>query len=69
MEKLDLKKIVVIIAIVIMIAGIGGMFYCLPFLYSARIEDLVGAGFPFLAGSIMLIGGLISIAIVSKKDN
>jgi len=69
MEKLDLKKIVVIIAIVIMIAGIAGMFYCLPFLYSARIEDLVGAGFPFLAGSVMLIGGLISIAIVSKKDN
>ncbi len=69
MEKLDLKKIVIILAIVIMIAGIAGMFYCLPFLYSTRIEDLVGAGFPFLAGSIMLIGGLISIAIVSKKDN
>ena len=69
MEKLDLKKIVVIFAIVIVIAGIAGMFYCLPFLYSARIEDLVGAGFPFLAGSVMLIGGLISIAIVSKKDN
>lgn len=69
MEKLDLKKITVIISIVIMIAGIAGMFYCLPFLYSARIEDLIGAGFPFLAGSIMLIGGLISIAIVSKKDN
>lgn len=69
MEKLDLKRIVVIIAILIMIAGIAGMFYCLPFLYSARIEDLVGAGFPFLAGSVMLIGGLISIAIVYKQVN
>jgi hypothetical protein len=68
MEKLDLMKIVFIISIVIMIVGIATMFYCLPFLYSARIEDLVGAGFPFLAGSIMLIGGLISIAIVSKND-
>lgn len=68
MEKLDLMKIVFIISIVIMIAGIATMFYCLPFLYSGRIEDLVGAGFPFLAGSIMLIGGLISIAVVSKND-
>lgn len=31
MEKLDLKIIVVIIAIVIMIAEIAGMFYYLPF--------------------------------------
>lgn len=69
MEKLEFKKIVVLISIVIMIAGVAGMLYCLPFLYSARIEDIVGAGYPFLAGTIMLIGGLISIAIISKKDN
>lgn len=69
MGKLDLKKMVVISSIVIMIAGIAGMFYCLPFLYSPQIEDLVGAGFPFFAGSILLVGGLIGIAIVSKKDN
>ncbi|MCC7521807.1 MAG: hypothetical protein IT220_09255 [Flavobacteriaceae bacterium] len=69
MEKLEFKKIVVLISIVIMIAGVAGMLYCLPFLYSARIEDIVGAGFPFLAGTIMLIDGLISIAIISKKYN
>ncbi|MGQ7869805.1 hypothetical protein [Sunxiuqinia sp. sy24] len=68
MKKLDLKKIVMIMAIVTMITAIAGMFYYLPFLYSATIEGRVSAGFPFLAGSVMLIGGLISIAIVSIKD-
>jgi hypothetical protein len=67
MEKLELKSIVTLFAIVIIVAGIAGMLYCLPFLYSARIEDLVGAGFPFLAGSVLVTGGLISLSINLNK--
>jgi hypothetical protein len=44
------------------VLGIFGMMFCLPFLFSARIEDLVGAGFPFVGGSIIASAGLISLS-------
>ena len=56
-------------AIVAIIAGIFGMLYCLPFLYSARIEDLVGAGFPFVGGAILVSGGLIALSNLVKTTN
>lgn len=68
MEKLELKSLITLFSIVIMVAGIAGMLYCLPFLYSVRIEDLVGAGFPFLAGAIFVTGGLISLSINLNKN-
>ncbi|AFM04125.1 hypothetical protein Fleli_1719 [Bernardetia litoralis DSM 6794] len=37
---------------VIIAAGVFGMLFCLPYLWSANIADLVGAGFPFVAGNI-----------------
>ena len=55
-------------SITAMAAGGLGMLYCLPFLFSSVMEDLVGAGFPFVGGAILFIGGLISLSISSKKD-
>lgn len=46
-------------------AGIAGMFFCLPFLFSARIEDLVGAGFPFMGGAVIAGAGLIALSNLS----
>ncbi len=48
-------------------AGVIGMFYCLPFLFSEKMTDLVGAGFPFLGGAILAIGGLIALSNLSKQ--
>lgn len=62
-----LQKLVIIISTFIILFGLAGMFYCLPFLYSSRIEDLVGAGFPFISGSIMITGGTVSLAILTNK--
>lgn len=56
------------IATLTMIAGAFGMLFCFPFLWSAKIEDLVGAGFPFLAGAVLFGTGLITIGIFNKKD-
>lgn len=44
------------------IAGIAGMLYCLPFLFSSNVADLVGAGFPFVGGAIIATGGLIALS-------
>lgn len=49
-----------------MIAGIAGMLFCLPYLFSPLLEDLVGAGFPFVGGAILFSAGLISMTLQNK---
>ena len=48
--------------------GIFGMFFCLPYLFSSRIEDLVGAGFPFVGAAIIASAGLISLSGLVSHD-
>ncbi len=48
-------------------AGVFGMLFCFPFLWSSNIADLVGAGFPFVAGAILVIGGLINLSLLTAK--
>ena len=43
-------------------AGLFGMLYCLPHLFSSNMADLVGAGFPFVGGAILAVGGLLSLS-------
>jgi len=65
--KLFVIKLYRIASLGLILAGTGGMLYCLPYLYSANIEDLIGAGFPFLAGSIMVVGGFINLSLNSRR--
>ena len=60
-------KTIKYIAIITMVAGLFGMLFCYRFLWSARMEDLVGAGFPFVAGSILFGAGLLTLAQVNKN--
>ena len=64
---LVMKKVTYAGSMFSMIAGGIGMIYCLPYLFSSVLEDLVGAGFPFVGGALLFIGGLISLSIRSKK--
>jgi hypothetical protein len=48
-------------------AGVLGMFVCLPFLFSSNIADLIGAGFPFIGGAILSVGGLLALSNLSRK--
>ncbi|MEM7162229.1 MAG: hypothetical protein AAF487_07270 [Bacteroidota bacterium] len=66
---IGLRQMSSIASLVSIAAGILGMLFCLPFLFSTRLEDLVGAGLPFLAGAILIAGGLISLSNSSKKLN
>lgn len=52
----------------LIILGIFGMIFCLPFLFSSSIADLIGAGFPFVAGAILTIGGFIVLSNQSKDE-
>lgn len=64
------KKILINIAsILIGLAGIFGMLFCFPFLWSANLADLVGAGFPFVGGALLVGTALISLAINNKSND
>jgi hypothetical protein len=50
-----------------MVAGAFGMLFCIASLWSSKIEDLIGAGFPFLAGAVLFGSGLITIGISYRQ--
>jgi len=49
------------------ILGVFGMIFCLPFLFSNNMADLVGAGFPFVGGAIIASAGLITLSNLTKR--
>ena len=67
MNKEIIKKSINIIATLTMLAGAFGMLFCFPFLWSANMADLVGAGFPFVAGATLFGTGLITLALFNKE--
>ncbi|MCH2032298.1 MAG: ubiquinone biosynthesis protein COQ4 [Tenacibaculum sp.] len=64
----DLKRITQIGAYASIAAGTFGMIFCLPFLFSSNIADLIGAGFPFVGGAILFIGGLFTLSNLSRSN-
>lgn len=58
----DMNSITKFGAYTAIVSGIFGMLFCLPFLFSSSMIDLVGAGFPFLGGAIIASAGLISLS-------
>jgi len=67
MKYLTIRKISQYGSFITIAAGIVGMLFCFPFLWSSNIADLIGTGFPFIAGAILTIGGLINLSILSQK--
>lgn len=67
MSKLTIREISEYGSYIIIAAGIFGMLFCFPFLWSSNMADLVGAGFPFVAAAILIIGGLINLSILSRQ--
>lgn len=62
-----MKRLTLIASCISMTLGAFGMLYCLPFLFSPVLEDLIGAGFPFVGGAILFAAGLISFSINNKN--
>ncbi|MEP0265408.1 hypothetical protein [Dokdonia sp.] len=65
---IDMKRITKFGAFASITAGIFGMLFCLPFLFSSNMADLVGAGFPFIGGAILSVGGLLALSNLSRPD-
>jgi hypothetical protein len=64
----DMQSLTKFGAYTAIVFGIFGMIFCLPFLFSASLADLVGAGFPFLAGAIMSSAGLITLSNLIRHE-
>jgi hypothetical protein len=65
---MNLKSITKFGAFASIIAGIFGMIFCLPFLFSSNLADLIGAGFPFVGGAILIVGGLLTLSNLSRTE-
>ena len=65
---IDMKRVTTFGAFASIIAGIFGMLFCLPFLFSSNMADLVGAGFPFVGGAILSVGGLLALSNLSRPN-
>jgi hypothetical protein len=69
MTDSSIKKAINALAIIAMGAGLFGMLFCFPFLWSAKMEDLVGAGFPFVGGAILFGTGLLTLGVMHRRTN
>jgi hypothetical protein len=66
---IDMKRFTQFAAMATVFAGVFGMLFCLPFLFSSNMADLVGAGFPFVGGAILVVGGLMTLSNLTKEKN
>lgn len=62
------KKTLNTITLLTMIVGAFGMLFCFPFLWSANMADLVGAGFPFIGGAILFGSALLSLVVINRNS-
>jgi hypothetical protein len=62
-----IRKLLNYLALATMLAGLFGMLYCLPVLWSGRMEDLVGAGFPFVVGAVLWGTGLLTLGFLNRR--
>lgn len=67
MNQDQLKILINTLAIVSMLAGAFGMLFCFPYLWSANTADLIGAGFPFVGGSVLFGAGLVPLGVFNKE--
>jgi hypothetical protein len=65
---IDMKSLTKLGAFTAIILGAFGMLFCLPFLFSSSITDLIGAGFPFLGGAVIAGAGLIGLSNLAKQE-
>ncbi|MGV3539962.1 MAG: hypothetical protein ACO1OQ_09135 [Rufibacter sp.] len=61
-----IRTILTVIATITMLAGLSGMLFCFAYLWSSKMEDLVGAGFPFVAGAVLFGSGLVTLGLLNR---
>ena len=68
-HKKTIKLALNILSICFIVFGSLGMLYCLTYLWSTQIMDIIGAGLPFIAGAVLCGSGLITLAINNRQKS
>jgi hypothetical protein len=61
--SVSLRSSSMALGIALIAFGAIGMLICFMFLWSSDLKDIIGAGFGFLAGAVMLGAGSVSLAL------
>jgi hypothetical protein len=67
--SINMKSIIKIGVFTTILLGIFGMVFSLPFLFSAYLADLIGAGFAFIGSAIIASAGLLALANFTANSN
>ncbi|MEM6800495.1 MAG: hypothetical protein AAF696_03770 [Bacteroidota bacterium] len=68
MNNQKLKNVINTTAVLTILSGAMGMLFSFAFLWSGRMEDIVGAGFVFLSRAVLFGTALITLGIMYRKD-
>ena len=60
------KKLVRALAIVSVVVGGFGSILCLPYALTTNLNLIITAGIYFVAGGIMIVGGLITLSVMAQ---
>jgi len=58
------KKIINALAIISVVVGGAGCILCLPAAFTSNLNFITTTGIYFIAGGIMIVGGLITLAVM-----
>lgn len=61
-----IKTVTTVFSLLLIGLGALGMIISFVFMWSYGMKDIVGAGFGFIAGAIMLSSGVISLSIIAN---
>ena len=55
-------------ALVSVVAGGYGMMLCVPFIAGTHVTLIAAASLPFIAGAVLISGGLVSYTLLIRKE-
>lgn len=55
-------------ALVSAVAGAYGMMLCVPFIAGTQVGLIAAASLPFIAGAVLVAGGLVSYTLLIRKE-
>lgn len=64
----SIKIIINSLIILVMLTGVSGMLYSLTPLHSMVLENVISAGFAFMAGSVLTGTGLIALVFFNNTS-
>lgn len=68
MKMNKFKSVLIVVSLLVSLCGAIGMIWASPYLLDSDLYTVLAGGLPFLAGVILLIGGLISASILVSKN-